>query len=369
MRYQTLVAWGMALAIGMGVAANAQRAKFEKREGRTIKVVTITRDNDQDDSRAFQNWYGEQVRGYDGIDRETGEPYHQLLQFVTDINGGRLVLVDRQNDRHQVVVTKYTKISYEPATRSNEPPTVRRGRPLPADPDRASRVRPGDLVIVQGYLRANGQLAASQIRIIDHVWGWESGDEYDNDDDDAGYQGFDGYRAYGTVADISLLRSTVVIETNNGRKTIELNRGGEVIVQGNRGALTALRRGDRVVFYYTNQGFATLKTYRIVWLDDAQKFPNGNRPYWADPKYTNHAANEPVVEGRLESVFAGTYFNRIQVRSSEGRMISLRLMKGLPIYDEDGVKVTIEKLRDNESVRVYYLQMNDGMFARKIEVL
>lgn len=358
MRYHNLFTWAVMLVLGLALtmAASAQRDNGNNNNG--LRIGQRNQD-DADDQRVYQQWFREQVRGYDEIDPESGEPINVLLHLVTDVRGARIEIMDRDYDRHTVLVTDRTRVSYQSVRRSYTP-QGQRARPLPPDPARASKVRPGDLVIVQGYLRANGQFTASTLRIVDHAYGW--GDDWND------MPGFSGYRAWGEILEVNVSRGTMVINTDSGRKTVSLARNGIVLAKGKEEAFTYLRRGDRVVFYYRNNSGSTLQVYRIVWLDRNDRYPQSNRPHWADPD-DDDQAGLLAITGRIISLRTGSvFFNRMVIRTDNGQEINLRIGKAVKATDRYGDGIELDRLRSGDRVRVRYNDLNGIYVAYSVSM-
>lgn len=367
MRYHTVMIWGLAVALSSTLALPALAKKddggWEARPGAQVFVTNGT----DDDARAFQQWYGEQVRGYDEIDAATGECVGDLLQLVAESTDGLLTLYDRQSVRHTAVVTSRTRITFEPSKRSWEPPGLGRSRSLPRDAERASRIRAGDLVIAQGYLRANGGFVATNIRVVGHSWGWGT-------DENPSVPTYDGYRAWGDITRVDS-RGRIVVDSNVGQRYLTLSRGGVVLVDNRPVSLNHLRRGDRVVFYYLRRtNDMTVEAYRIVLLRSGDADPIIGKPCCTDPYYDPHQDAEhadmagPVAEGCLEYVSAGLFFNKMVLTAPGGQQYTLRLGKSLQAVGRSGERISILNLRKGERLRVYYFELAGGYFAQRVEV-
>ncbi|MHB9022885.1 MAG: DUF5666 domain-containing protein [Armatimonadota bacterium] len=359
------VAWVMAVVAIIATAMPIQ-AK-DDRDGGNATVRVIIRDNDNDDdTRALGNWYGYQSDRYKDTDPETGLRVGNLLQLVTDVNRDRMTVVDRQNRRHTVMLPDRARVVPMQGQgwgwgrdNNNRSPNSK----VQVDPRFV--LREGDLVIVHGYLMADGTLWATTVRVYGRSYGWE------NDWDDR--PSYKGTRAYGEVRSIDTRRDTVEISTNTGTRTVGLERGGVVLVNGQRQSIEYLRRGDRVVFYYENRtSYGVLSAYRIVALGPNDRYPSGDRPHWADPgnQETDHGGyHGKALEGRLDSINSGLLFNTLEFREYNGRRHNIRAFKSLQAIDRDGDAIPVTRLRSGDRLRIYYSETNGTLFAQRIEVL
>lgn len=352
-----LTRWGVLtlLIAAFTFPALARPGDDKKDDNRGAKIHVIVRDNDPDDSRAFQSWYGAQISNYRDIDPETGERIGELLQLVTGVSRGSITLLDRESNRRTAILTNATRITYP------QPITGTRGHGNA--PDARQYLRQGDLVIAGGYLRANGQFVATSLRVMGHLRGW------DNEENTPAPPQY-GYRAWGTVRMVDVRYRRIEVDANIGRRLVNLPHDVQVIVNGNTSSLTYLRPGDRVVFYYRQYGSKTLDAYRVVVLRAQETYPDGDRPYCTDPDYgpADVSPSAPMLEGRLESMTTSAVFNKIAVKTNAGRTLTIFVPKSLEAVDERGQRISLFNLREGERLRVYYTETLGSYFAQRIEV-
>lgn len=374
MKLHTAMTWGLAAVLAL-TAWPAYAQKGQGPKGRdddndrrpTVRVI-IQKTDDNDDVRAFQGWFNLQVRDYNNaIDPETGERIGDLVQLVTDVAPGRVNVIDRANSRRTVLMTDRTRLTFEARAETAMGPT--RGNPRKGT-DLTSRLRPGDLIISYGYLRSNGDFTAMNVRVVGQARGWGY-----NDDDDWYGQHY-GFRAWGEVRDVDTRRNEVRIDSNLGTVTLTFSRDAEFIYNNKTISLRNLERGDRVVFYYREQGTRTLQVYRLVALRDGERYPEGDRPCYTDPDYRDgrdrwnddERGTTPVVEGRLNYISSGVLFNKLVLQTNDGRTITVRTSKSLDAIDRNGDRLALFNLREGDWLRVYYNDIAGTFFAERVQL-
>ncbi|MHB9130754.1 MAG: hypothetical protein ACYDBB_06650 [Armatimonadota bacterium] len=374
MRYSITLSWAMGALMALGLMAPAQAKPHDNNEDRgngrsNVRVVVVNKDDD--DRRAFESWYNDQVRDYNDIDPITGERIGALLQLVTDVSRNRLTVLDRSNVRHTVLLNNRTSVTYEPrrgheAFSSREYDNNRRG------PIAATMIRPGHLILVQGFMHYSATMVATQVRIMGRTNGWSA---YDDDDTPS----WSGYRGYGEVRDVDTRRNrvTITITINTGVRTIHLRDNGEFLVDGQRKPLSYLRRGDRIMFYCKDRNNDDLfEADLIVILRDKDTYPDGDRPHKCDPDWYHggkptggsHYDDRNVIEGRITDINTRLLFNEINLRGTDGRTKSVYAFKTLEVIDRDGRRTSVLKLREGDWLRVYYKESNGNRIAQRIEV-
>jgi hypothetical protein len=352
------VTWGIAALMMIGLVGPAAAKGgpgygWGNDKGPKAQVsVTIT-----DDRAQYQTWYKAQTqRCREEIDPVTGERLADLVQLVTDIRRDRVELQNRDGDRQTIYLTERTRFHFEPMKGSGCD-FSRRGSTY-------TGIRPGDMIIVQGFLRAGG-FVASSVRVVDHAWGWDG--EFDNGKDVCG---FDGIRAFGEVRDVDPRRESIEVSANVGRRIVELARGGEVLADGRAIRLSTIRRGDRVVFYYDREATSTynprVEATRIVVLRANEAYPDGNRPHTCDPKGHDHPAERGNgLEGRVEGTSSGVFFNKITIRDG-GRTVSVLAAKSLTALARNGNRLPITALHQGDVVRISYTEIDGVYFANSV---
>jgi hypothetical protein len=281
-----------------------------------------------------------------------------------------MTVVDRQNRRHEVMLPDRAKVI--PLQNQGWGWGRDRGRDNGNRYTPNSRVqvdprfvlRPGDLVIVQGYLLADGTLWATTVRVYGRSYGW---------DDDNYQPSYHGHRSYGEVRSVDTSRNVLTIEANADRKTIRIR--GELIINGEQQKNAYLRKGDRVVFYYDdNDSNGLITAYRVVLLKDNDRYPKDNEPCYCDPDYRDNGNghgdySRTVLEGRIDNINSGLLFNTLDFRTFDGKRVTLRAFKGLEAIQNKGDNIPVTKLRSGDRLRVYYNENNGTMFVQRIEVL
>jgi len=371
MRLHSFWALGLAalLAMVLTAPAPAQNGRNEGKDrslrGRINVRINVHTQDTPDDSRVVDSWYGSQVRGYDGIDEETGERWNTLIYIVQDVQGNQLFVSSRSGHQENIQLTGRTKVIFQEVQRTWTPPGINQWRRPQGGEFAASRIRSGDLVAVEGILTHDG-LRATRIRVIGHAWGW-------NDDDNNG--GPVGYRnrAWGDVVLVDMRRNSVEVRANIGYVTLTLSRDGLVQYRGREYRLTNLEKGDRVVFYYEqnrNNNDRSIEAYRIVALEDRDSYPRNDDRYWADPAGNdrNQYGNAgDWAEGSLDTIDIGVSMNKLVLRAGRGKPSVFYLSKSLQVIDVDGSRISLQSLRDGEQLRVYYTMTDGNYFATRIE--
>ncbi|HOF88728.1 MAG TPA: hypothetical protein PLZ36_11590, partial [Armatimonadota bacterium] len=233
MKTLSLIRWGFSLLLTLALAIPALANPDAGRDAARVRLI-IQQNDANDDSRAYRSWYGAQVSGFNDIDRETGERIGNLLQLVADVGRDRLIVTDRDNVRRTVMLTAQTRV----IDLRKGPGTGPGVGSLPGSrlADAARHVDQGDLVILNGYLRADGAFVASQIRIMGRAWGWGGNWNSGND-----YRPTYGERAWGDIISIDYRYGRIEVNGSLGRRTIMLQRGGEVLGKGQKQTIQFLR--------------------------------------------------------------------------------------------------------------------------------
>jgi hypothetical protein len=364
------LAWMLAAIVIVAAAMPGPvKADDRDRDGGRASIRIVVRDKDDDDDvRALGYWYGSQADRFGDIDMETGLRVGNLLQLVVDVDRDHLMVVDRQGMRHTVLLPNRAVIAPVKNQGWNWDTSVDTrlfGIRIQGGP--RFTLSPGDLVIVQGYLQADGSVWATNVRVYGRSYGW----------DDRGYNrsSFHGFRAYGEVRSVDTYRNSLVIEANNGRQTVKLRGDADVMLGDGHQPLSFLRRGDRVVFYSDDQPSDTINAYRLVLLKDNDRYPDGDTPYYTDPDYRTagdrgHGGNDRMMlEGQLDTVTTGGVFNVLDFRANSGQHYTLRAFKGLDATGRNGEHISLNQLRMSDRLRIYYSESNGTQFAQRIEVL
>lgn len=385
MRYITLLAWALvaALAVTLVGPIMAQDDKGEGKalgkdrsdRGRASVRIEVTTD-ETTDNRAMQQFMGGQFRRYNSIDPVTGERISDLLQMVVEVNNGYLLVANQTDYRRSIVLTDRTRVTFEQIRGREERPDfwLTPGRPRPGDrndqvrgTDQArgsafvtDRLRPGDLLIAQGYLNAAGKFVGTELRVMGHADGWYD-DEYASR----------GIRLYGEVRSVDGRRDRAEVQTNQGTRTVELARNGELLYRGREYEMRDLEKGDRVVIYADDDARTTVDAIRIVVLEDRQAYPRGDERYWADPPnwWTNDddRDNGTWMEGNLNYIQQGALLHRLVLNGPRNRSTTFLLSKTLKVIDRDGTRISLNTLREGELLRVYYTDVDGTFFATRIE--
>lgn len=364
MRYNTLLTWGLALlmAVTLAMPAMAEIHVQFKLDNNKAKVRVTTRQNDQEDAHTFQQWYHVQTRDYQDVDAITGEHIGDLLQLVVDVSTNRVMISDQQNIRRPAFLSERTQILFP----DNNRPGDHRGnafRNRHHDRDIATMLAPGDLVIVEGYLRATGGIFATRIRVMGRAWGWTNDDDgWDNTG--GGY----GYRYFGDVQYLDARRGWVEVNTNKGRRRVSIGQDAVVIVNGNTTDLNALRRGDRVVFYANTDDAWSITAYRLSVLQPRDRYPEGDQPYNADPVRGGDHAGVTFYDGRLDSIDTTMLFNRVTLRGDNGRSCTILVGKGVEAITRDGKRISLYDLHDGDQLHIAYTESEGNFFAQRVEL-
>ncbi|MHB0936305.1 MAG: hypothetical protein ACYC6A_07930 [Armatimonadota bacterium] len=380
MRLHTVLAMGLMalLAVALAVPTLAQDGRGKEKgkdrsvRGRVNVRININPQNDPNDARVFESWFGWQTRGYDAIDAETGERFNTLIYIVQDVDNNRLFVSSRSRNREMVQLTGRTKVTFEEIRLSWMPPGFNRGHRRQGGDFVASRIRPGDLVVLEGMLTGNGTLLATRVRVVGRAWGW------DDDDDYTGY----GQRAWGEVRQVDTRRNQVEVRSNIGYVTLELSRSGKVMYKGREYRIHNLEMGDRVVFYYwqdRGRNDRTIEAYLIVALEERHAFPRSDEHYWCDPSdndrngYRDRDDRDQYkdagtwTEGSVDYIGTGERLNKLVLRVQRGRANTFYLPKSLQVIDVDGARISLQSLRDGELLRVYYTESEgDILIATKV---
>lgn len=362
MRYKTMVMWGLAASMMFGAVAPSYADK-KNNNGIELKAkvrVVVQDGNDKEETRLYQQWYGNQMGQLNGTDPETGERYADIVQVVTEVTNDQLMVSDQQGLRRGVFVNAHTQVIMTLGrTQVNTVATGRKTTTRTA-PQLVDMVRPGDMVIADGYLKVGGGMVATRIRVVGRARG------YDYDDNDT-YRPTYGFRSWGDIREINTRRGEFTLNANNGRVTIKLARDGEVLVNGQRQNLDFLRRGDRVVVYSRDKNSNV--AYRIVILRDNDRYPDGDRPCMTDPDYKDRGtATGPMLEGRLQYISTGVFFNQIVIRTNAGREMTVRCGKTLEAIDRDGNRISLYNLRGDDQLWITYSDVVGTLFAEDIYV-
>jgi len=363
----------LAMALTAPVPAQVDgKAKDRSLRGRVEVRINVQTQKTPDEERIYESWFGGQVRGYDAIDDETGERLNSLLYIVQEVQGNQLFVSSRSRNREMVQLSNRTKVIFQEITPSWTPPGFNRKRGPLGGLFVANRIRPGDLVILEGMLTGQGNLLATRVRVVGHAWGW-----YDDDDDDDYYGPVNyGNRAWGEVRLVDARRNSVEVRANIGYITLTLSRDGNVQYKGREYRITNLEKGDRIVFYYEqnrdNNG-RSIEAYLIVALEGNDGYPRGDERYWTDPAGNDRENDrdqyrnaDDWVEGSLDYIDIGVTFNKLVLRVQHGKPSVFYLPKTMPVIDEDGSRISIRELRDGEKLRVYYTEMDGNYYATRV---
>jgi len=369
----TCLSWALAAVLAAALAgpvraqsdtANAITRDRSDRGRTAVRIVTTTGDA-ASDTRAMQQFMGGQFRRYTTVDPETGERISDLLQMVEEVKDGYL-LVSNQTDRlRTIVITNRTKLTFTAVdTRDTDRSHWMYGRGPQGNAAGGvvtARLRPGDLLIAQGYLNAVGKFVGTNLRVVGHAYGWY---------DDADYA-TSGTRGYGEVRSVDRTRDRIEVQSNLGTLTVSLSRGGEVLYRDRQIGIRDLQRGNRVVFYSYATGRNSLEAFRIVQLSDGQAYPRGNERYWADPRGWNgdndRGDTGEWMEGNLDYISTGVLLHKLVLNTTRGRSTTFMLSKSLRVIDRDGSRISINALREGELLRVYYTNVDGVLFATRIE--
>lgn len=367
------VRWALAMLLGLLLTLPALAkpgSNYDSHgDGANSRVRIIVQDNDTpDDTHVYQQWYGSQIACYNDIDQQTGERICDVLQLVADVNKDCLMLTDRDNARHMVMLTPQTDVVFVKTPGHGgweKGRSYERGHQA----DATRFLFPGDLVITSGYLRANGAFVASSVRVMGRAWGNDGGG-WNNGDAHPTY----GQRAFGDINSVDYRYGRIEVNTNNGRKTIYLAKGGEILVNGQKQTLQYLRRGDRVVFYYRDTNRWSMETYRIVVLQKDDGYPDGDRPCCTDPDYREGGnvptpQNAPMLEGQLDNITTGLMFNKLAIRSNYGKMVTIYVPKTVDAIDDHGDTISLLNLHQGERLQVYYTEIAGAYIAQQVRVL
>ena len=364
MRTNTMLACGMAMLMAFGISMPARADRNDNPGHDDHRAPAVTEDNDRNETQAFQAWYGLQMRDYDRVDEETGERLADLAQMVVDVNDGNLLVTDASNLRRGIFITPRTQIFSQ---RRGEPrhdiggtrkPT---GEIIRRHTDEIFHA--GDLIVAEGYLKVNGGIAATTIRVIGRVRG------YGFDDDRPSY----GYRAYGEVRMAG--RGKIEVNTATGRRSISLEKDAAILIGGQARSLYELRRGDRIVFYARqNSANGDVVAYRVYALGVNDRYPDGDRPHSADPDTrdthndNNNHADAHVLEGRMQNILVSVFFNKMTLSDDKGNELSIRFAKSLQWTDRRGNKVSMADVRKDSRLKITYTEIAGSMFAQQIVV-
>lgn len=374
------VRWALAMLIALFLTIPALAKPGDGPDGRgendkTRVRIIIENDNNQDDVRVYQNWYGNQVAGYNEIDQLTGERVGDLLQLVTDVTRDSVTVADRAYGRHTMLLAPQTAIVFTKQTGNggwdhgngndrNGNNRWDRGNDRNRPSDVTRYLTAGDLVIVNGFLRSNGAFVASNIRVMGRAWG----NGGCNDD----YQPTYGQRGFGEINSVDYRYGRIEVNTNAGRRALYLAKGGEILVNGQKQTLQYLRRGDRIVYYFRDTNRTTVEAYRIMVLQKDDGYPDGDRPHRCDPDYrdggNNPAPNMPMLEGRLECLSTGVLFNKLTLTPNYGKSVTVYVPKTVDAVDEDGDTISLLNLRQGERLQVYYTDVAGAFIAQQIRV-
>lgn len=354
MKSTSTLVWGLLAVLSLGITAPtlAKRDDDVSPAGQGM-VRVIEKNDDKDDVRVFQQRYAEQLRGYDRIDTESGERLADLVQVVLDVDDNHMMVSDQQGLRRGIFSNSRTKLVLPDVNRGFTNGFSLQKRPTGTSLNDA--IRPGDLVVVAGYLRVGGGLVATSIRLLNRGY-------------DDSQRRFDGFRQWGDVREVDARRGRFTLNGPNGRVNVTLEARGTILVDDRQTTLNFLRRGDRVVAYTRrddNDGEIT--AYRVVVIKLTDGYPQGDKPYRTDPDYRDDGKNGKGLEGRLQSVQNGMLFNAMVLRAGDTEF-TVRYSKGMEAYDRDGGRISPAKLHDGTRLHIDYIDINGNMFAERIEV-
>ncbi len=329
--------------------------------GSSVSLKVIIHEEDSRVSlRIFQGWFDFQVRGYDEIDKHTGKCLHDIMLLVTDVSPDRILVKDHEGEQREVLLTKHTELVFQAAKRSWTPPGVAERYWLPRT-DLGTRLRAGDLVIVEGHPRLFGHIEAITVRVIGHVWGGY---------DDCHVGGDYGTRSWGEVRNVIEWSRLVELNTDGGKRILHVGQNADILADGKVHTLDYLRDHDHVVFYYRGDDKSTVEAYRVVVLGKDDRYPDGTKPYWTDPADARAADTDAttVIEGHLRYISTSPTFNKLVLRTTDDQEVTIRTAKEKKAFDRDGKPVSLVDLHDNELLRISYYVMGDEKFAEHIDI-
>jgi len=364
MRTNMLLACGMAMLMALGISMPARADRNDNPGHDDHRGPVVTEDNDRNETQAFQAWYGQQMRDYDRVDEETGERLADLAQMVVDVNEGNLLVTDASNLRRGIFITPRTLIfSQRHGETRHDIGGIRKptGEMIRRHTDEIFHT--GDLIVAEGYLKVNGGIVATTIRVIGRVRG------YGFDDNQPGY----GSRAYGDVRMVDGRHGKIEVNTRTGRRSIYLEKDAAILIDGKVRSLYELHRGDRIVFYCRqNIADGDVVAYRVYALGANDRYPDGDRPHNADPDtrdiHNDHHVDAKVLEGRLQSVLVSLFFDKLTLRGDDGTDCSIRFARSLQWTDRRGNKVTMADVRKDARLKITYTEIAGSMFAQQIVV-
>ena len=324
----------------------------------TVRVITRTVD-EQDDVRIYQQWYNTQARDYNDIDPVSGERLGNLIHMISDVTPDYLMVTNSLGAHQTVMLTNHTTLLFQPCEAFRR----RMGDRMRAYPDpgplAASRLVPGDLVVLEGVLKASGMFGASKIRVVGHAWGWDT--------DDYGTLPLDyGMRGWGTVSDLDIDRQRVEVQCQAGLRSLVLAPNADVVVNGRRDTLNGLRRNDHVIFYYRRDGITPIEVYRIVLVGEGQEYPPTAGASWADPVATI-VETTTLVEGEVEYITTGVTFYKLHIRD-HGNVFDIRVGKSAFVLGHHGEHIPLFQLRDKAHLRIHSYKVGEAMFAGRLEL-
>ncbi len=356
MRISTLLTWGLTILIAAIAALPAAAQGINDWHGRdNIRIVTVDR---QEHDRVFLSWFGAQVKIYNDIDPDSNVRTGDLLQLIDEVNGNHVWLTDQQNNRREIFAARHTEVVF---SNLHRPDVI-------TDGHLADFVTPGDLVVVQGHLRADGGFMANKIRIVGHAWGWNADDNPVSDEIGT------GVRYWGTVMSINIDAGTCEVNTSDGPRRMRLTRDGEVLHAGRAAVWDSLRIGDRVVFYADLDTPRAVAAYRLVILAQDDPYPSGVHIYRYDPDRYLHkpavviGAKLAGIEGHVDYLATGPNFHKLAIRTDDGRSRIVYVAKSMNVFRGGGARISLLDLKASDHLHISFREVNGNTFATRIEV-
>ena len=336
----------------------------------TTHVDTVTHLDAQDESVIYQQWFNAQVHDYDDIDSASGERLSELTEMVNSIENGHVTVSNAQGFQQTVNMTDRTVVTFDPCRAFRAHMGSRMSRyPAPGVIPN-SRLENGDLVVLEGVMKGSGLFLATRVRVVGHVWSLD-------DDAVAPTRGYT-LRSWGEVAAVDTDRQRIEVRSNTGYRVLHLAAGGELLANGHTTTLDFLHRGDHVVFYAARDEGSPVEIFRVVWLSERDAYPTGDVAYWSDPADAVVSSGTAVVptttsvttttytEGDVESVYVGTYFTRLMVRSG-GALIAINVGNSGFCYGPHGEHIALHDLHGHDHIRVQTYKAGGVNFGGRVE--
>ena len=286
----------------------------------------------------FLQWYTAQVSEYRDIDVESNEHIANLLQLVDEVDGDRVWLVNKQDVRRPAFITGNTQVVLSGVNHDGLDPFARRR----ACTQFVDLVRPGDLVIAHGILRANGDFMTTKIQVMGRAWGW--GDAEDMGIATTAPVDY-GFRYWGNVLNLDVDGRWCEVNTNHGRRRVMLSADCVVMLAGHTVPFSSLRTSDRVVFYATHDADRRIDSYRLVISVPGDRYPEADRSFAFDPNIRVDAGvafvpGGPLIEGQVDYINEGPYFDKLALRVGAGGSNVVYVAKGLTVW-RGGARISL----------------------------